>query len=115
MHEFSLCQALVRQIESIAKDHNTQAVRRIVLQIGPLSGAEIPLIEQAFPLVAAGTLAQDALLTIESAPVIVRCRMCGFTNETQPNQLSCAACGDLGTELISGDRMTLMQLEMEIE
>lgn len=115
MHEFSVCQVLIRQIESIAGDHGAQAVKRIVLEIGPLSGIEIPLIEQAFPFAAAGTLAQNATLIIEPAPVVVRCRVCGAQGETRPNRLSCAACGEFGTELVSGDEMALMQLEMEIE
>nr|VFK50175.1 MAG: hydrogenase nickel incorporation protein HypA/HybF [Candidatus Kentron sp. TC]VFK59010.1 MAG: hydrogenase nickel incorporation protein HypA/HybF [Candidatus Kentron sp. TC] len=115
MHEFSVCQALIRQIESIAKNHDARAVKRVVPQIGPLSGVEIPLVEQAFPFAAAGTLARDAALIIESAPVIVRCRVCGAENETQPNRLSCAACGDIRTRLISGDQMMLMRLKMEVE
>ncbi|VFM95851.1 MAG: hydrogenase nickel incorporation protein HypA/HybF/putative two-component system protein, hydrogenase maturation factor HypX/HoxX [Candidatus Kentron sp. G] len=115
MHEFSVCRALIRQIESIAQDHGAQAVKRIVLQIGPLSGVEIPLLEQAFPFAATDTLARKAALVIEPVPVIVRCRVCGAENQTQPNRLLCPACGDLRTELVSGDRMMLMRLEMEIE
>nr|VFJ64869.1 MAG: hydrogenase nickel incorporation protein HypA/HybF/putative two-component system protein, hydrogenase maturation factor HypX/HoxX [Candidatus Kentron sp. FW] len=115
MHEFSVCQALIRQIESIAGNHGARTVKRIVLQIGPLSGVEIPLLEQAFPFVATDTPAQNAALVIEPAPVIVRCPTCDIESETQPNRLSCAACGDSRTELISGDQMMLMQLEMEIE
>nr|VFK44864.1 MAG: hydrogenase nickel incorporation protein HypA/HybF [Candidatus Kentron sp. TC] len=115
MHEFSVCQALIRQIESIAENHDAKAVKRIVLQIGPLSGIEIPLLEQAFPFVATGTLAEMATLVIEPTSVVVRCRVCGAENETQPNRLSCAACGDIRTRLISGDQMMLMRLEMEIE
>jgi len=115
MHEFSVCQTLIRQIESIAGDHGAQAVKRIVLEIGPLSGVEIPLIEQAFPFAATGTLAQNATLIIEPAPVVVRCRVCDVEKETQSNRLSCTACGTFRTELVSGDQMILMRLEMEIE
>jgi len=115
MHEFSVCRALIRQLESIAEYHNAQAVKQITLQIGPLSGVKIPLVEQAFPFASADTLAQNAALIIEPAPVIIRCRVCGGQEETQPNRLLCKACGSFETDLISGDEMMLMHLKMEIE
>lgn len=115
MHEFSICQALIRQIESIANEHDAQSVERIVLQIGPLSGVEIPLLEQAFPFAATGTVMEAAVLVIEPAPVVIRCRTCGAEGEARPNRLVCAACGGFRTELVSGDEMMLMRVQMVTE
>ncbi len=116
MHEYSVCMALLEQVERIAREHRARRVERIVLQLGPLSGVEAPLLEHAWPLAAAGSIAVDAELVIETAPVRVRCTQCGAESEAQANRLLCASCGDYRTQLISGDEMLLANLELtEIE
>ena len=116
MHEYSVCMALLEQVERIAREHRARQVERIVLQLGPLSGVEAPLLEHAWPLAAAGSIAVDAELVIETAPVRVRCTQCGAESEAQANRLLCASCGDYRTQLISGDEMLLANLELaEIE
>lgn len=112
MHELSVCIALMEQVERIAREHQAGCVERIVLQVGPLSGVEAPLLEHAWPLAATGTLAETAELVIETAPVKVKCTRCGAESEVAPNRLLCAACGDYRTRLVSGDEMLLANLEL---
>lgn len=112
MHEFSVCIALMEQVERIAREHRARRVDRIVLQLGPLSGVEAPLLEHAWPLAAAGTIAADAELVIDAAPVRVKCTRCGIESEAPPNRLLCAGCGDYRTRLVSGDEMLLAKLEL---
>jgi hydrogenase nickel incorporation protein HypA/HybF len=112
MHEFSVCIALMEQVESIAREHRAHRVDRIVLQLGPLSGVEAQLLEHAWPLAAAGTIAAAAALVIETAPVRVKCTRCGCVSEARPNRLLCADCGDYRTQLVSGDELLLVNLEL---
>lgn len=114
MHELSICQALLDQVERIAQEHGASRVERILLQVGPLSGVEPLLLQHAYPLAAAGTVAEDATLVIEPAPVRVRCSDCGSECDAAPNRLLCAACGGWRTRLISGDQMLLAKLELTI-
>jgi hydrogenase nickel incorporation protein HypA/HybF len=114
MHELSVCLSLLDQVRSIAREHGATRVERILLRIGPLSGVEPPLLENAYPLAAAGTLAEEAVLEIETAPVIVRCRECGAESETAPNRLVCGRCGGFRTDLVSGDEMLLINLELSV-
>jgi len=112
MHELSICLALMQQVERIAREHEAASVERIVLQVGPLSGVEAPLLERAWPLASSGTLAQQAQLVIETAPVRVRCTQCDAVSNVRPNRLLCSACGDFRTRLISGDEMLLVNLDL---
>lgn len=114
MHELSVCLALIDQVESIARERGANRVERIHLRVGPLSGVEAPLLRSAFPLAAAGTLAEGARLEITGTPVRVRCRRCGAESDAEPNRLICAACGDYRTELLSGDEMLLASLELVV-
>lgn len=113
MHELSVCQGLLAQVSEIARTHGAQAVSRIVVRIGPLSGVEPELLARAFPLARAGSLAAEAELDIEGAPVRVRCGRCGAETEAAANRLVCAECGDYRTTLTAGDELLLVSVELK--
>lgn len=115
MHELAVCQALMEQVEDIARRENAARVTAIVLRIGPLSGVEPDLLADAFPIAAAGTTAAGAELKIERPPVRVRCLSCDTESEAAVNRLVCAVCGDYRTRLLSGDELLLASLELERE
>lgn len=112
MHELSVCQGMLGQIEAIARSHRASGVRRIRVQVGPLSGIEPRLLEQAFPLARAGTVAEHAELVIESLPVRVHCDTCDSDSDAAPNRLLCGTCGDWHTRLVSGDELLLASVEL---
>jgi hydrogenase nickel incorporation protein HypA/HybF len=114
MHELAICQALLAQVEEIARKHAAR-VMRVRLSIGPLSGVEPGLLERAYPLACAGTVAEGSELAIEAAPVRVRCRDCGAESVAQLNRLLCGECGGWCTDLVSGDELLLLRVELDKE
>ena len=112
MHELAVCQDIIAQVEAIALQHQANAVDSIALQIGPLSGVEIPLLKSAFSIACAGTVAEKATLNIEAIPIRVKCKACNTESTVSPNKLICKQCGHWQTELISGDEMLLRELEL---
>ena len=115
MHELSICQGIMSQVNEIAFQNQATAVESITLKIGPLSGVEAPLLKQAFPFVAAQTIAENAELIIEELPVVILCNKCGSKSNTTTNKLICSQCGDYHTQLISGDEMLLASVELTRE
>ena len=112
MHELAVCQALIGQVRDIARQHQATAVTAVNVRIGPLSGVEADLLEQAFPLASAGTVAEASRLVIEKLPIRVRCEACGAETLVEPNRLVCGRCGDWHTRLVSGDEMLLASVEL---
>ena len=112
MHELAVCQALMEQVESIALEEQADHVTVIHLGIGPLSGVEPRLLEQAFFIARAGSIAADAELVIASMPIQVSCKQCGQLTEALPSRLVCGSCGDWHTSLVSGDELQLTSLEL---
>ena len=112
MHELAICQALMEQVERIGREQRAQYVESIQLGIGPLSGVEPRLLEQAFYIARAGSIADQATLVIESTPVRVSCKQCGAQTDVLPSRLLCGQCGDWRTTLISGDEMYLQNIEL---
>lgn len=114
MHELSVCQGLLKQVSQIATEKNAVAIEKIFLQIGPLAGVEPELLQAAFPAASINTLAEQAELFIKSMPVRVRCKTCHEVSETKLNKLTCSACGDWQTELLSGDELLIERIEMQM-
>ena len=112
VHELAICQALMEQVERIAQEERADQVLSIHLAIGPLSGVESRLLEQAFSVARAGSVAASAELVIESMPVQVSCKQCGQLTEALPGRLVCGSCGDWRTSLISGDELELRNIEL---
>ena len=112
MHEMSVCQGLLNQVEQIALERGASQVESILLSIGPLSGIEPPLLKRAFEIARLETIASTAELEIETGPVVVECRSCGASGEAQANRLLCPSCGDWQVNLKQGDELLLLRLEV---
>ena len=111
VHELAICEAVLRQVLDVAASHDMRPVMRITLRIGPLAGVEPDLLRFAFPLVAAGTPCDGALIDIECSHVEVRCHACGQTSEARSNRLLCACCGGWRVSIVSGEEMLLARVE----
>lgn len=113
MHELSVVQALLREIDAIALANGARAVRRVTVQIGPLSGVDPGLLARAFESARGGGCSARAELVFESLTVKVLCRECGDESVVAPNRLLCGACGGYRTTLITGDELFLRSVELE--
>lgn len=102
----------MEQVAAVAREQDAGRVLAIHLGIGPLSGVDPHLLEQAFPIASAGSAAAGAELVINHLPVVVSCRQCGSVSEVQPSRLLCAHCGDWQTSLVSGDELSLQSVEL---
>jgi hydrogenase nickel incorporation protein HypA/HybF len=110
MHELALCQALIDEVEAVARRQRATSVTDVYVSVGPLSGAESPLLHSAFPIAAAGTMAASARLHLAATPVRVACSECGRESEVAMNRLVCSHCGDWRTQLIAGDELLLQRV-----
>lgn len=115
MHELSVAQALVEQVENIVREQHANNATLIRVRIGALSGVVPELLTTAFSLAAAGSAAEHAEMEIVDAPIRVRCQTCGAETEAKANRLLCGACGDWHTQVISGDDLILESVELEMK
>ena len=65
MHEFSICRALLQQLETLCRQRGSTTVKRVTLQVGVLSGVEPQLLAAAFRMSCAEGCARKAELRIE--------------------------------------------------
>ena len=115
MHELAICNALIGQLEKVAREQDARKVVAIVVRIGPLSGVESALLQRAYLVASQGSVAESAERTLKLMPIRVYCRDCGAESDAVINRLICAECGGWKTTLISGDELLLERVELERE
>jgi hydrogenase nickel incorporation protein HypA/HybF len=114
VHELSVCQALLTQVTDIAMNRGASAVKRITVEVGPLSGIEPALLASAFEILRTGSYAAQAALSIESPAVMIHCVTCDAQTSVEPNRLVCALCGDFRTRVVAGDELRLCRVELQM-
>ena len=114
MHEYSIVQSLIDLAEENAKKNNAKKVTKLEIKVGVLSGVEIPLLETAFNTFKEDTICSDAEFIIISQPVVIKCRNCGKENELKKNEYTCPECKSQNLEVLDGEDMYLMSLELDI-
>jgi len=112
MHEYSIAQALVDQIEEIARRNQAGCVTRVVVQVGRLRGIVPEILQWGFEIVAAGTVAEGAQLAIEEIPIVVRCQACNAQSELDWPIYLCSACQSPAVTQLSGNELILKTLEI---
>ena len=114
MHELSIAQALVEQVEAAAAKEQAISVVKVVIAVGSLSGVEPEALSAIFPMVAEGTVASGAELAVERVAVSVRCRACGQESPAEGYFIGCPACASKDVELISGRELNIKSIELEV-
>lgn len=112
MHELAVCQSLLSEVGRVAAKHDAAAVTQIVVAVGPLSAVEPALLQRAFGVARAGTIASEASLMVEVTPVVVWCDDCQAETAVAPNALLCATCGTWQVSLRSGNELLLKSVEL---
>ena len=112
MHEYSIIEALLRQVESAVRAHGATSVQKIRVAIGEQSGVEPDLLATAYDLFRERTVCASAGMEIRTVPVLWQCPSCG---EEIPRgvALRCTTCG-LPARLAAGDEIILERIEMEV-
>jgi hydrogenase nickel incorporation protein HypA/HybF len=110
----SICQALLLQVDAIARQRGAETVVAITVEIGPLSGVDAAQLRSAFAVMRTGSGSAAAELLFETAAVEVRCLACGVDSATLVNRLVCRACGGFRTRVIAGDELRLRRVELAV-
>jgi len=114
MHEFSIGQRIVDAVQDELGRLDPPAVRlcktRVVL--GALHQIVPDQLMSAYQLLSEGTPLADSALEVVLAPVVVRCRTCGWQGSIEIPLFRCGACHSLGVDMVGGKELYLDHLEV---
>ncbi len=114
MHEFSVVQALIGQVEDIARDYNASSISKIYVVIGEVSGVEPHLLKMAFDTFKENTILSNAELILEFQKPVIYCEDCKKEISLERYSMLCPCCGSFRVKLKKGDELILRTLELEV-
>jgi hydrogenase nickel incorporation protein HypA/HybF len=113
MHEMSLCEGVLQVLEESAQRQGFHRVKTVWLEIGALSGVEVPAMRFGFDAVMKGSLADGATLEIIEQPGQALCMQCGDIVRIAHRADSCPDCGSHQLQVSGGEEMRIKELEVE--
>jgi hydrogenase nickel incorporation protein HypA/HybF len=112
MHEIGLCESIMAAVEQRARGRRVTGVS---VRVGTLQRVWKPAFEQAFEMVAAGTVAEGATVDLVVLPVRSTCPACGGAAESEDVPLVCSACGSTDLRVEGGDELLLESIRVDRE
>lgn len=113
MHEYSIVQSLLNSCEENAAEHNATKVTKVVVKIGVMSGVEPELLRTAFDTFKENTLCEESEFIINIQPIVIKCNKCLNESVLENMEYFCPKCKDMDIEILDGEDMYLMQMELE--
>ena len=113
MHEYSIVQSLIDSCEEHAKVNEASKVTKVVVKIGVMSGVEPDLLQTAFDTFKEATICEEAQFIMNIQKVKISCNDCSDENELEKNEYHCPKCQSTNINIIDGEEMFLMSLELE--
>jgi hydrogenase nickel incorporation protein HypA/HybF len=115
MHEFSLVQALLKQVDTLRREQNAGRVVSIQVSVGEFSGVEPELFREAYKVLIEETPMRGAALQMDCEPLRGRCENCGRDFAIHRFRFECPDCFSRGITIVSGEGLVLESVTMEQE
>ena len=115
MHELQVTERILDVVLKHASGHDVSKIAVIHLRIGELSDLEDEWLQRYFDYLSKDTLAANARLEIEKAPIVMRCESCASSMEVKKDELQkivCADCGESRFRLVSGREYFVKNIEV---
>jgi hydrogenase nickel incorporation protein HypA/HybF len=110
MHEISLVREMLMQVKQAMAENSVEKVTAIHIEVGPLSGVEPLLVEQAYRLLVPTTEFDSTLLRIDQPALMAVCLDCQREFEVINFKFTCPGCASHRVQVISGDQMRLLDI-----
>jgi hydrogenase nickel incorporation protein HypA/HybF len=112
MHEMSICESILNVLKDQAREQNFDSVKRVCLEIGPLSGVEIEALRFGFDVVMRDSIADGATLDIIETEAAAFCFACGKPVVIAARYEPCPKCGSHQLQVTGGEELRIKELEV---
>jgi len=113
LHELSICQSMLKIVDSTMEQHGGAKLRKIFLDIGRGSTIEPILLSEAFEVITSGGPYEGTELVINDIPISGRCRDCGRDFTYEEFAVGCPNCGSTNIEITAGLELDIKALEVD--
>ena len=109
----SIVEALLEQVQQETRGYLGKQVSSIRLRIGTLRQVVPETLIFCFAATVRDTPLDGCRLDIEQLLAEARCQKCNLTFPVEENWFQCPHCGELGSDLLTGNELELCSLELK--
>ena len=113
MHERSLVESLLRQVDRIVSQQRAHRATSIRATIGEFAGVESELFRTAFHDLVHDTAHRGASLELQHVPLRASCQDCEHSFLVPRFRFQCPQCGSLTTTIVEGEGLVLDSVIVE--
>lgn len=113
MHERSLVNALLCQVETLKRRERADRVLAVHVSVGAFSGVEPDLFGSAFAEAVAASPLRGADLKMQQVPLEARCDACACEFLVERFRFCCPACDGRRVTVLRGEELMLESVTME--
>ena len=112
MHELGIAENILDIVRRNIPDDRASSVKIVRLRVGPFAGVVPDSLKFCFDALSGDAGMTNAALRIEQTPLVVSCRDCGNKSEVKNFVFLCSACGGGNLEIISGNELEVVEIEL---
>ncbi len=113
MHEWSLVQNLLQQVEQLRRLHGAARVATVLVEVGELAGVEPECLRSAFTWLNAEGPSKGAALELQPVPLQGFCQQCQKGSALTSFHFFCAHCGHNQVRIVAGEDLVLKEVVLE--
>ena len=113
MHELSIAQALVDQVEAARQANNGGRVLSVMIRVGDWQQVVPEILTSYFGYLAQGTPLEAARIVIDPVAATARCYDCGRVFAVEDIFLICPDCESRRCTLLTGKELELVEVELD--
>lgn len=113
MHEMSIAQSLLGQVQAAMEREDARRVLKVTVAVGVLSGVEPHALEVAFPIAAESAGLGEVALDIQRIGSQVHCCQCGHDFAPETPLFLCEKCESADVEITAGRELSIRSMEIE--
>jgi hydrogenase nickel incorporation protein HypA/HybF len=112
MHEPSIVEALIDEIQRQLRAHPGARLRKVHVRVGQLRHVVPEIMSTCFDVMTKDTPLAGAELRLEHVPATALCAQCARTFPVEDNFFACPSCQATDATLQSGNELELTSLEL---
>jgi len=113
LHELSICQSMLRIVDSAMEQQKGSKLRKIFLDVGRGSTIEPVLLKEAFAVITDGGPYDGTELVINDIPIAGVCRDCEKEFVYEELAFGCPNCGSTNIKITAGLELDVKALEVD--
>lgn len=107
MHEMSIAQSIVELAEQQARDHHSEGIEEVELEIGRLSGVELQTLDFALESAVKGSMLEHASIVHRIIDGEGQCTECETVFPQEALYAACPRCGSYLVKIIKGKELRI--------